>query len=171
MNVATQTMTATSEFATWATGFSGCDGGNLKGSIWLCGIEYGGREADATFEFIDVTHPGYFGDPSIWNGCDVDDFLKYQYNWRAAKLLSAFAGYTDMAKYAKFFQDHHCFRQEGSYFKLNLYPIAFRSTATTHWRPWLAEKTGLSSRTTTSLGAVTIDSQRSSIGCESICPG
>src|SRR3990172_9532296 len=38
-------LNVTPEFEKWARGFSGCDGGNPKGSIWLCGIEWGlGKE-------------------------------------------------------------------------------------------------------------------------------
>ena len=32
----------TKDFERWALGFSGCDGGNPNGSVWLCGIEFGG---------------------------------------------------------------------------------------------------------------------------------
>jgi len=30
-------------FKVWATGYSGFDGGNPHGQIWVCGIEWGGQ--------------------------------------------------------------------------------------------------------------------------------
>ncbi len=40
------TMKIASTFSKWATGFSGCDGGDAGDSsnkgIWICGIEWGG---------------------------------------------------------------------------------------------------------------------------------
>ncbi len=38
-------MNPTIRFKTWGKGFSSCDGGNLHGSVWFCGIEWGaGKE-------------------------------------------------------------------------------------------------------------------------------
>ena len=34
------------KFEKWATGYSGFDGGDPKGKIWLCGIEWGGKNPD-----------------------------------------------------------------------------------------------------------------------------
>lgn len=45
------------EFAKWATGHSGCDGGDIGSrqhpSIWFCGIEWGGDYSDNQ-ELIDL---------------------------------------------------------------------------------------------------------------------
>jgi len=33
-------------FKEWACSFSGCDGGDLKSPVWLCGIEWGYSNPD-----------------------------------------------------------------------------------------------------------------------------
>lgn len=33
-------------FKEWACSFSGCDGGDLESSVWLCGIEWGYSNPD-----------------------------------------------------------------------------------------------------------------------------
>ena len=52
-------MNFTQDFEKWAEGFSGCDGGNLHGSMWFCGIEPGtGKEHDLETELTeDVSEP------------------------------------------------------------------------------------------------------------------
>jgi hypothetical protein len=46
-------------FAKWATGFSGCNGGNLHGSVWFCGIEWGTGKEHMIIEEVkeDVSNP------------------------------------------------------------------------------------------------------------------
>jgi len=34
----------------WACSLSGCDGGNIEGDIWLCGIEWGGASGSDYYE-------------------------------------------------------------------------------------------------------------------------
>lgn len=125
-------------FAKWATGFSGCDGGNPGGSTWICGIEYGGGETEGKFQFTDVTEPAYVGGEIY----DRGDFLKYRYNWKAVKLLAALDG-RDVKNYAKFYEDRQCFNRQSDYFKLNLFPLGFRNTSHSHWTEWIATKTGI----------------------------
>lgn len=129
------------DFASWATGFSGCDGGNPRGSVWLCGIEYGGGDTEESLVLPSVDTPRFVGAPH-W-GCR-EEFLKYPYNWKALKLLAAMAG-EDVGEYASFFRERSCFDQHSDYFKLNLYPIGFRKTSST-WPDWLVRKTGFSTK-------------------------
>lgn len=130
-----------SEFAKWATGFSGCDGGNLGGAVWLCGIEMGGGETEATFEFHDCRVPGYVGDDPP---DDRQRFLRSHYNKKAIKLLAALAG-EPVCDYPRFFKDQNCFHWDSIYFKLNLYPFSLRNAAEP-LPTWLAERTGLSTK-------------------------
>jgi hypothetical protein len=126
----------TEDFAKWASGFSGCDGGNPRGGIWLCGIEYGGggdSEGDLNFS-EDVSKPRS-------EARAVGDFCRFQYNSKALKLLCALSG-RDVRAYRSFYEDRRCFSSESDYFKLNLYPIGFRDTSA-RWEDWLARKTGI----------------------------
>ncbi len=126
------------DFARWALGFSGCDGGNLSGCVWLCGLEYGGDHTPESLTFRDEPTPS-----AIQRG-DVG-FLKYQYNWKAVKLLAALRG-KSCTQYREFFCDQACFAKESDYFKLNLYPIAFKNTSHQRWQQWLCEKTGFATK-------------------------
>jgi len=121
-------------FERWALGFSGCDGGNPKGCVWLCGLEYGGDDTEDSLCFPDVSRP------SAINPKD-ETFLRYQYNWRAMKLMAALKGVRP-AEYREFFRRQSCFASDSDYFKLNLYPIAFNNTSHTRWASWLEKKTG-----------------------------
>jgi hypothetical protein len=125
------------EFKEWAQGFSGCDGGNPSGRIWLCGIEFGGGHTEKTLIYDDVTKP-----PCITN---KDDFIRYQYNWKAIKLLAALNG-RECAKYKTFFEEQSCFHEKSNYFKLNLYPIGFKDTAHHRWGDWIILKTGFATK-------------------------
>lgn len=55
------------KFATWATSFSGCDGGDLNAPIWFCGIEDGidPNNAVAIDKSLDMNE--WMKDVSDWN--------------------------------------------------------------------------------------------------------
>jgi len=129
------------EYAKWATGFSGCDGGNLKGSIWLCGIEFGGGHTEKNLVFDAVDTPTYVGEPHY----SREQFIKYQYCWKAVKLLAELAD-RDKGDYTSFFKEESCFDRDSDYFELNLYPIGFKSTSHARWADWLVRKTGLANK-------------------------
>lgn len=139
-------MSATAEFAKWATSFSGCDGGYIgnpaQRSIWLCGIEWGGqRSADHLAEEIlrDESQPptGY---------PDASHNEAYIFNRQALKILSAIdginvSGYRDFCSRAKPFT-----QGSSGYFKLNLYPVAFKDTSQSRWHEQYAAVTGFASK-------------------------
>lgn len=127
------------KFERWALGFSGCDGGNPKGCVWLCGLEWGGDETKETFSFTDVSRP------SAINPKD-ETFLKYPYNWRAMKLLAALNGAPPTESYTDFFRRQSCFASNSDYFKLNLYPISFKTTSHSRWTKWLEKETGFATK-------------------------
>ena len=130
-------------FGKWAVGFSGCDGGNPHGKAWVCGIEWGGGHTKEDLKFPDVTKPASIGG-SGWSEADIEQFQKYQYNQKALKLLSALAG--GGLSYRDFFRASRCFQSDSEYFKMNLYPLAFKNVSSSQWQEWLAERTGFSTK-------------------------
>lgn len=140
---------ANSIFSKWATGFSGCDGGDIGSSqcksIWFCGIEWGGghppEEAELTnsilSENVELPAKGY----SDWK-----DNISYIFNWQAMKLLAAING-RDVSEYKEFAESVQPF-VEGKigYFKMNLYPLAFKNTSHELWKDGFAKATGLNSK-------------------------
>lgn len=142
------------EFYKWATGFSGCDGGdtgNTKSpSIWFCGIEWGGGHPADEQELYkifmqDVSTPadGYKtadGEP------DWKENLTYRFNWQAMKLLSAINGGI-VSDYKLFAESIRPFVKGGmGYYKMNLYPLSFRNTAYQLWKDAFAKATGFENK-------------------------
>jgi hypothetical protein len=124
------------EFEEWATGYSGCDGGNLKGPIWFCGIEFGGGHTKESLVFSNVSNP-----PSIPFE-KLNKQLRFQYNQKVAKLYTAVSQeplttWRDVAKATQLFGSN------SGIFKMNLYPIAFHRDSDELWESWLFERTGL----------------------------
>ena len=143
---------ADEQFAKWATGFSGCDGGDVgtteNRSIWFCGIEWGGghpadeQELYNTIFSEDVERPseGYTsdGDTPGWR-----HNLAYIFNWRAMKLLGAINGFS-VSEYKKFAETVKPFTKgEYGYFKMNLFPLAFKNSSHQLWEGAFAKATGL----------------------------
>jgi hypothetical protein len=138
---------ANKAFEKWAAGFSGCDGGNPNGSIWICGIEFGlGHDLTQlrrNIHCVDASRPPSLEDAD-WSECELRSFPSLQYNCKALKLLCALDGrYTS---HREFYHAERCFRRDSNYFKLNLYPIGFRNTSDRNWTEWHAEETGLENR-------------------------
>ncbi|EEF15226.1 hypothetical protein CAMRE0001_1822 [Campylobacter rectus RM3267] len=131
-------------FKKWALGFSGCDGGDIGSaqspSIWLCGLEWGGgfKPEELADEFKDdVSKPSAGYESHERN-------LAYQYNIKALKLLCALSGASD---HVKFNETVKPFTQGAKgYFKLNLYPLAFKNTSHSLWSEGFAEATGLENK-------------------------
>jgi hypothetical protein len=115
------------EIRDWACSLSGCDGGNIDADIWLCGIEWGGG-----------SHGNYYTDdlPKEINQGEVvlthdkhnwKDSITYPYGLSFAKLYTAING----GKVENYKEVENLNGKE--LFKLNLYPIAFNSTAHNLW--------------------------------------
>ncbi len=140
----------TREFEVWANGFSGCDGGNIgdksNRGIWFCGIEWGGGFNDKSVielkkifaEKINIPPAGY----ENWK-----DNLAYIYNWQAMKLLSVING-ENLKNYKTFAEKVKPFtiESEGSYFKMNLYPLPFKKTSHLLWDDRFSQSTGFSNK-------------------------
>ena len=116
-------------FEKWATTYSGCDGGDIGSlnnrSIWFCGIEWGGGdeanvEALNTMFSKDMSIP-----PSGYD--DWKNNLSWIFNWQAVKLLAAIDG-RQISDYKLFAEEVKPFTVgSGGYFKMNIYPLAFRN--------------------------------------------
>lgn len=136
------------EFAKWAVGFSGCDGGDIgtpeSSSVWFCGIEWGGgHPADA--EKLRSVWKEDAGRPRAgyesWRAN-----LEYIFNWQAVKLLAAVNGGL-VSDYKQFAEKAQPFVTGGTgYFKMNLYPLAFKNTSHALWQDAFADATGLPSK-------------------------
>jgi len=138
------------EFEKWATGFSGSDGGDIGApqnpSIWFCGIEWGGghnndeQELRAIFaENVGMPAEGYSDDEVMpaWKRN-----LAYIFNWQAMKLLAAING-ESVSAYKSFAEQAKPFvKDEKGYYKMNLFPLAFRNTTHQLWQEAFAKTTG-----------------------------
>lgn len=138
-------------FHKFALGFYGCDGGDLGSpsnkSIWACGIEWGGREDPATME--DFFRDEYKAE-EYSKSCPVYERwqhnLEYNYNWQLMKILSAIAG-GNVGEYKKFAEEIKPFTKgSAGYFKMNLYPLAFKDTSHEHWTEKLYKVTGFETK-------------------------
>ncbi len=129
-------ITANKDFSEWAVGYSGCDGGNISGSIWFCGIELGGGDAEGNLLFEPVTTPPFIGDN------DREKFKTNQYNWKVLKLYSTILG-GGPAVYKRISEETRAFYKSSDTFKMNLYPIAFHNESNELWEEWHFRKTGL----------------------------
>jgi hypothetical protein len=134
------------EFEKWGLGYAGCDGGDIGSpqlpSVWVCGIEWGGGHnleelRQDMQEDVQTPPKGY----QSW-----EDNLNYIFNWQVMKLLAAMKG-LPVSSYKQFAEVERPF-VDGSvgYFKMNLYPIAFRNTSHQNWLSDFSGITGFSSK-------------------------
>lgn len=142
-------------FAKWATGFSGCDGGDIGSaqskSIWYCGIEWGGGHPADKHALINTVFSKNVELPL--NGYTSEDTppgwrhnLKHRFNWQAMKLLAAVNG-DSVATYKAFAETVKPFAEgENGYFKMNLYPLGFASTSNDLWKDEFAKATDLKTK-------------------------
>ncbi len=132
----------------WILDFSGCDGGTIGSpenqSIWVCGIEWGGgTDAQGLKNYINQK---WEGSPNFGYK-EIEDLDFYPYNRIVYKLLGVMQGfsvddYKDFAhKEQPFIENSH-----SNYFKMNLYPIAFRKTDHNHWEQEFSDITGFENK-------------------------
>jgi len=141
-------------FISWASSFSGCDGGDIGSpnmpSIWYCGIEWGGGHENNKEKLLDILSKPVASPPEGYGDC-VDKKgilhpswkwnLDYIFNWQAVKLLSVLLG-GYVRDYKRFAEEVKPFTKGGSgYFKMNLYPLAFKNTSNAHWGEGFAQAT------------------------------
>ena len=132
----------------WLRDFHGCDGGDIgspeKSSVWVCGIEWGGGHTVENLRQI-AAEP-YTGDTDFgyeaWQEC-----VDCPYNISVCKLLTALNG-GQVEDYRRFAEEVQPFvHKAGSgYFKMNLYPIAFKNTDAGLWQQEFSEITGFADK-------------------------
>jgi hypothetical protein len=127
---------ATDKFIAWANSFSGCDGGNLEGAFWFCGIEYGGNKDPSHLNLTPITVPGHVDDE--WRD---KSFLKSRYNQNLVKLYKAILSSSESTK--QFSKKHKIFGKTSNEFKVNLYPINFPDDGVDNWTEVHYNLTGL----------------------------
>ena len=131
-------------FQKWAMGYGGCDGGDVgspeKPAIWACGIEWGkGHEPAGLIEQMEKEVSAQWN--SSGYACWKEN-IKHRFNWQLMKLLSVIHGGC-FSGYKQFAEGHQPFVQgKSGYFKMNLYPIAFKDTSHNHWHNGFSDITG-----------------------------
>lgn len=134
------------QFSRWATGFAGCDGGDIGSpsapSIWFCGLEWGGGHdekslGEAISSPTEVVPYGYDHE---------NENTSYIFNRQTMKLIAAMHG-GDVKDYEKYVTTLKPFvRGEAGFFKMNLFPIAFKSTDHGLWKTSFSKLTGIDSK-------------------------
>jgi hypothetical protein len=132
-------MTVTQDFEKWANGFSGCDGGNLHAKVWFCGIEWGGEQGHPLERELglSVSEP-----PQLYQ--TPGDILQWpHYGVRLMKLIAAIRG-RSIADYEQIaYATPFPFHRDSDYFKLNLYPVAYRNLQGRRWPAHYCALTGI----------------------------
>lgn len=128
----------------WVKSMAGCDGGNVKASTWLCGIEWGagGRDGGTYYKETlkkQIRSGAPHDSPKTY---DWSEHNSYRFGQRFSKLYTVFSGQP--------IQNYNAYTNSLSgneILKLNLYPIAFDSTDEVHWHNHgLDEITGFSQK-------------------------
>lgn len=132
------TIIVNSDFAKWAVGFSGCDGGNFGGAtIWFSGIEWGLGFDPKTFDFSKDCLSNL--------GWDDDYRKKFQSNPFDRGVVQMYSGLigAGVDKHIEVAQNKKVFSQESKLFKMNIYPIAFKRDGDELWNEDWYQKTGM----------------------------
>lgn len=130
------------DFQKWASGFSGCDGGDIGSpdsrSIWVCGIEWGGGHDLVSLKRQALDH--VMSPPLGYENSSENE--AYIFNLQTIKLLTAMQG-GHVSEYKKMLLQNRPFvRQSCGYFKLNLFPISFKDTGHQRWQSDFSDYTG-----------------------------
>lgn len=134
------TFEATQDFANWATGFAGCDGGNKLGSIWLCGIEWGAKKTDQDVDYSSEFSKDVRFPPEGFTKKSDND---YGFNRRFLKLLAAMQSDPTKDHLYLYNSEPIPFHKDSDLFKINVYPIAFNRDSDELWGERLWRATGL----------------------------
>jgi len=135
------------DFKKWATGYSGFDGGNPNGKIWLCGIEWGGASSEGIEDIKKLFEGDVSKIPTGYTDHNVNlndgQKNKFQYNYKFLKVMATIKGKnflengstsTKIKEILKKFNDEEkCFTEDSNYFKLNLLPFSFPNIDESNW--------------------------------------
>ena len=126
-------------FESFALSQSGCDGGNLKSDIWVCGLEWG---VDVkSLNDLNKIMEGPFNTAS-WDG-EIQQRLKYPYNNKIAWLFSYLFKWEENHKKAA--ENHRMMCFDGTGYKMNAFPIPFKNRSSVSWSKDMADLIGLHS--------------------------
>lgn len=129
-------MTSMEQMNAYLASFTGIDGGNPRGPIWICGIEYGG-EFDAPGEDLKPEI-----EPAAWGPAfraKHPRYYKWPYHQKVAKLLVSLRRLrTDPAKEPdldswRLYMATELYDRAGDSFKLNLFPFSSPRVQTAGW--------------------------------------
>ncbi len=141
------------EFKKWAIGYSGFDGGNPNGKIWLCGIEWGGESPKNIDEIKKLFSEKVDDIDEIKGYPDYKKNLEFNYNKRFINIIGALKdsefpiNKNEVAENIKDLNEKEKFFTENSnYFKLNLSPFNFPNTKDNKWNEDYTEATGFASK-------------------------
>jgi len=140
---------AKKRFSDWAASLEGFDGGNIRGPIWFCGIEFGvGPEALKRTSILGKRQYYYkVGDMAVpcWDDRHIEwatesgAIKRWPFNRKITRVACSYLGdKTPPAAYMR----NELFRQDGQTFKLNLYPLRFANIRS-DWTPEHKKVTGL----------------------------
>lgn len=134
------------KFQKWVSSFSGCDGGDIGSpesrSTWVCGIEWGGGHDPVSLkenivESVDSPPYGYE---------NHSENLAYIFNRQTMKLLTAIQG-DSVENYIQVSEKIRPFvKDEKGFFKMNLFPVAFKDTNHQRWLSDFIDITGFQSK-------------------------
>jgi hypothetical protein len=141
-------MNATPKFEKWGKGFSGCDGGNLQGSVWFCGIEWGtGKDHPLETELnLSVSEPLQIYETADDIFMDRASGRRYPLGVKLTKLIAAMRGRSVSEYRSVAYENPFLFHRRSDYFKMNLYPVAFRNVDAKLWVDQYQRLTGLATR-------------------------
>lgn len=125
--------------------YAGHDGGEPTAKVWVCGIEHGGApdECDKVFDVEDLEPESAmsFWTPEFKQAHEEpgEEWTSWQYHQKVAKLMTAIEGVQeDPMKPAstvgwRHYHQNRLYQPHDSSFKLNLFPLAVRSTNDADW--------------------------------------
>ena len=139
---------ASERFIDWIQTPIGCDGGNINGSTWFFGIEYGGSEK--SLEWIDKDEIDR--DHSFIGGTYRETFPDdYQYNTKLVKLYSSMLGvaierYIDVFRVTNMFGECGEEQPVSDTYKGNMFTLAFPDIKDSRFTSKFVESTGCTNK-------------------------
>ena len=116
-------------FQEWAKSFAGCDGGNINGQYWFCGIEPGCGKGDR----LDANYTPIHSFPEKLTSNGWTD----QYSLKVAKIIEAerVEGSDKSLKVGELRHKSNKFlTTDSNFFKMNLYPLPFLNISPQYWK-------------------------------------
>lgn len=140
-------------FKKWATGFSGFDGGNPNGEIWLCGIEWGGDSPNNINKLYELFEKDVSDLDKIIGYGDFKINMEHDYNKRFINIIGSLKNKDfpiDSKEVYKCIEElnekEKFFTKDSNYMKLNLSPFNFPTTNKELWSDDYKQITGFKNK-------------------------